>query len=1249
MRRLLGRHLPSFYLKDLAPEDGIDLDYRRTTYYRCLKTALSKNRIRNIALTGHYGCGKSTILKTFEKHFGNRHRFLFVSLATFGKDIATANVNFLDGGNTTRQQRLSYLVEHSILQQIIYQVPKSAIPRSRFKRITRGRLTLFAFLGFLIWLICLGCAVAVIRPLTYENIVVIRSLLQNMPVRGNTWLSIVGMGTALIPAYLIIRLLNSVTLRKLNLKSCEIEIAEDKDPSVLNKHLDEILYFFEATSFDVVVFEDLDRFDTPDIFTKLREINTLINQNAEARPRSRSLFARRRKLTFIYAIRDHMFTGEERTKFFDLIIPVVPVVNYINSRDILRAELNKRCPALPYEIPELLLADIARYVPDMRLLYNIVNEFAVYRERLNMEGLRDASLLAMMVYKNIFPKDFADLQDRRGLLYEYFKRKPDYRNQRIPKIRADISANRELLSLAEAGTEKSLEELRILYAVRLQKVSVKDKPGWFPFAIRIGNKWQPFHAIVKEETFEDLASAKQVPVKIARTNGNTDQVNANFEKEWSATGEQQSYDARKQAILLRDRASQDAMEKEIVLLQEIIAKIKNAKLAQILEAGHLAPLDAGPYLPDDDEIACERKGRLLHLLLRQGYIDETYESYLSYFYEGTLTNQDRVFVMSVKNATPLDPDYQLTNVPEIVDRQLTPHEAIVQSTRNIFILDHMIDTPSLQDVVKTMKEEPGQATSLLTLHLRTSCLRHALLIRHVYNAWPALWNVVRRSADLSPSERDLHLAGIIMHAGNELLEIICTETSFREYISDRNDFVDYAQSLGAEKRVASFLKTVRPEFTGIAQLPDGSGIASLIYDQGMYAVNVPMIALMYRTFVGKCPDDLPPTISSILVTGSDPLRKRVEEQLETYLAELLQLTDALKRETEDTVVWLLSNGTISHKIRQELASGPCRPVTRLEDVEQDDAIWGRLLESAAVVPSWENVWAYLCAVANDTLDEALIAFLSLDSVVRTLSHQSIDNSYLTGKKDAPNLATLLLSSPRLEMKTAAQLVQAIPRDYTVQDLSLLRADFLPLIIDRKQVQFTADNYNYVREKCADSLGEFVKNNRYAFLAHVSDMEVDGEDLKAMLSSHQRRKQKKEIAEAVLGKGIPEGIEAVADELCQLMLHYETFVESLDLEAVSTILAAAQDRALKIKALTLTVGSLQDKHISAVLSSISGDYGKLVEHGSRPTFKNSALIKDLAVALRDRGYVSSFKESGNTIRISTYSGDRSTETETDATP
>ena len=81
---------------------------------------LDDKNIKNVALAGAYGSGKSSILKTFEKKYKNKYEFLNISLADFS-------------GSEKNSENLD--IERSILQKMFYTVKNEEIPFSRFKRI----------------------------------------------------------------------------------------------------------------------------------------------------------------------------------------------------------------------------------------------------------------------------------------------------------------------------------------------------------------------------------------------------------------------------------------------------------------------------------------------------------------------------------------------------------------------------------------------------------------------------------------------------------------------------------------------------------------------------------------------------------------------------------------------------------------------------------------------------------------------------------------------------------------------------------------------------------------------------------------------------------------------------------------------------------------------------------------------------------------------------------------------------------
>lgn len=129
---------------------------------------------------------------------------------------------------------------------------------------------------------------------------------------------------------------------------------------------------FRRDTVSVNLFEDLDRLENRKIFVHLRELNNLLN-NDDA--------IKHKPIVFVYAVRDDIFTREDRTKFFDFIIPVVPVVNATNSGEILLEKLDDaRRHGIYHDISQGFVLDVAPFISDMRVLQNIYNEFVVYKK-----------------------------------------------------------------------------------------------------------------------------------------------------------------------------------------------------------------------------------------------------------------------------------------------------------------------------------------------------------------------------------------------------------------------------------------------------------------------------------------------------------------------------------------------------------------------------------------------------------------------------------------------------------------------------------------------------------------------------------------------------------------------------------------------------------------------------------------------------------------------------------------------------
>ncbi len=227
---------------------------------------------------------------------------------------------------------------------------------------------------------------------------------------------------------------NKPALKGLQLGPAKLEL-EKNDSSYFDKYLNEIIYYFEVSRTNLVIFEDLDRFDDPYIFDALHELNELINISLG---QERFTEQKNPPVKFLYATRDSIFEHktkgiienadarythrleiENRTKFFDVIVPIIPFSTSRNAYQYLKQLIDSS--EFSIEIDRKLLEIVGSEISDYRLLANIVSEFQVFAEQIftswgnnkeTAEFFKDHAnyLFAFVTYKNTHLTEYEKIQ-----------------------------------------------------------------------------------------------------------------------------------------------------------------------------------------------------------------------------------------------------------------------------------------------------------------------------------------------------------------------------------------------------------------------------------------------------------------------------------------------------------------------------------------------------------------------------------------------------------------------------------------------------------------------------------------------------------------------------------------------------------------------------------------------------------------------------------------------------------------------
>ncbi len=633
-------------------------------YLDQLKDTLNVKGINNIALTGGYGSGKSTILKTFQHINKDDYNFLNISLAAFNqkklkenfkeiydikisngktKDVAEKEIANEFKETIISTEELERQLEISILQQIIYKVKPSNLPESRFKRIINipnWKLWLAIPISFIIWI----SSVVLLFKYNFLD-----------RLNPNEWtfkfkdtdlaayivfiISFLGIGFF---SKIIVSLFSNSKISKVNLKG-EIEIGDNSNTSILNEHYDEILYYFEKNPFNVVVIEDLDRFDNTNIFTKLRELNILLN-NADTLNSKKGY--KKIGIKFLYAVGDDLFDDKkERVKFFEYIIPVIPFINSSNAHEQLR-NLIKESGLDENILTRDLISDVTTFIEDidMRLLTNIFHEFVIYRKTLRPEYIkRNDELFAMITYKNLDPKDFNKLNKKEGKLYDLINNKETYIKDYINKVDKEISDKNTEIRNVEKQLILDIEELKIVY---LQKILTK----------------LPSNALISksiiESDIEDLIANGTISYNYSQY-GSVYSSNIDFDFSEIENEVDENFSFNERSELIESNQRKNFLKSELDNLKIKKSKIENWDLKQIFNE-----IELNQYLDGFSN------NKLLRNLILNGYINENYNDYISLFHEVSITKEDFTFIRNVKSGYLSEFDYKLSNKIENISDEI---------------------------------------------------------------------------------------------------------------------------------------------------------------------------------------------------------------------------------------------------------------------------------------------------------------------------------------------------------------------------------------------------------------------------------------------------------------------------------------------------------------------------------------------------------------------------------------------------
>ena len=951
--------------------------------------------------------------------------------------------------------------------------------------------------------------------------------------------------------------------------------------------------FLKRQSIELYFLKILDRLEDPSIFIHLRELNTLLNNYDGIKGR----------IVFVYAIRDDIFTDTDRTKFFEFIIPVIPIINSTNSGEIFLQKLEEsEKKGIVHEISQEFILDVSPYVEDMRILQNIYNEFIVYKETIRTDQelkLSDETMMALIIFKNLYPREFAELQMERGVVKQAFEDKQRYISEQCMQWRNEID---ELTQKLEKYHDDCLEQVKELKTAMLG--AMVDWQG-IPYSIK-KNYWDKYSVSkIMEDSFELLQLAELKDVEIEYYTWSSYQsvksVN-NFQEVFK-----RYYERIKNFQFVQEKGV-SSIKGEIEDLKKNIHELSGWSLKKLIEK-------FGVHNVLSEKVV---ENKLLVFMLRRGYIDEKYANYINYFKGTSITKEDMNYILAVKNMEKLPYNYNLTKVGMVIQR-LQPYEFEQKSIFNFILLEYLLseenDDKKRMILINQLSDRTVESWEFIDEFIEQTQYK-ARLIQLLALCWPDMWNDIVQNISITYERKIFYLQLLIDNVDTKRLFELNDNNNMSGFIEENPDILQQLSSI-QDQKVISLIEILGIIFTNVSIENVSEEVLRYVFENQYYELNDTMIRRIVEFENDTMLSGLDTrNYTTIISLGYEPLIKYIQENLKQYVKGIILTPNNTKEDVKqvmDLLERMLENDPEETKICLELVNHEEICVDDISeccgkfdsDFDKDVKIlWDELLDKEKVSLKWENIKCYW---DRYKITQELLQYIETNSEqLACLKNQCLKKEFaeefITSAIDDSAFEKLL---PQLELEF----------DIPIETVEKQKVEIL---IKKKYIPFDIKKYDEIKEVYPDLCPDFILYNQAEYMEVMEKIPMGETLLETLLLSSVLDSSNAEVLLNVFGENY------MTTHIAQYLLQIDVKISISVFNTAWTYLLTDE---IKNKLMLKYCSILNAPDFEECFSELSKIYPKFGDRSKRHNAEmaNTNENKKLADRLKEVGYITSYTE------------------------
>ena len=868
-----------------------------------------------------------------------------------------------------------------------------------------------------------------------------------------------------------------------------------------------------------------------------------------------------------------------------------------------------------YDISEKYISLVSPYIRDMRDLTSICNEFNVFKNTLKEKqqlNLIDENMLSLVIYKNLYPNDFAELENENAssLIRRAFKNKKDQISNQNELINKKRQNEKKILAEIEREALKSIKELKLALINSLTGFESAV------YMVYVANKQYTLKDVMQDDFDVELLK-KNLRVYWRSNNNESSTSISNPEEVVKQNGD---YFTRIERVKKGFAKCKDDSRRAVEEYEKKINELKSYSMKQIIA-------EFGTDFLDDNV----KENDLLVFMLRNGYIEENFENYINNFHPNSITKEDMNFILGIRNHRSVgDYTYTISN-PERVYAMLQDYEFKQVEVFNYDMVDYVLENGAslvVKNLFEKLKDKSQESMDFIKAFVERD--KHLeVFFKRICEDNDEFWNLLVADDAITKEKQYKYLVNMLKYADIKDIASMDINIKWIDESDEEDDTLDSLTGLltsdveslkkiseAPADKVIALIDKLEIEFGDVDIQDIDDKIQNAIIDTWAYALNSKML---HRIFALKKPEyeDRLDTqnYTAILEADFKPLTEYVQDErffgdyiknvvlsMETNTQESIEsIEDILERLSDKDIDLCLQLLEKENAVWDDISI--CLS-SEEGATETKELLWKKLLEGDKIKVSWDNYVAFY----NMFGQEKELGIFFERHINEFLS--DADNEVIT---DEIKRGLLYIDLSKDEFRRC---IQEFEINNYADSIASFEKEKISVLIEEKALLFNTELWNEMETVAPELRIEYAKSNSKEFIKSIDQIELRTVEINEILVDGEFSEADKK---AVLGTIATENL----DSDTALILKDISFSIGRTLaDAAWNILETDMRRELLLNQISL----FKDNELARMFSELDEAYHTFSDR-SKHKFKlaDTKYNNELLTALEKRDYITSFQK------------------------